>query len=83
MLTTVTSKNMITIPAEIGRQMGIKPGYRLDWSIAKREPETLKVKIVPDRATLAERLLGAGRKFAGNRDLIAELIREREEEDRY
>jgi AbrB family looped-hinge helix DNA binding protein len=30
MITTVTKKNMITIPAEVGRRFGIKPGYKLD-----------------------------------------------------
>jgi AbrB family looped-hinge helix DNA binding protein len=31
MITTVTQKNIITIPAEIGWRLGIKPSYRLDW----------------------------------------------------
>jgi AbrB family looped-hinge helix DNA binding protein len=76
MITTVTSKNMVTIPAEIGRRLGIKPGYRLDWQPVEGEEQIL-VRVIPDRAELARRLLGAGREFAPERDAVAELIRER------
>lgn len=80
MITTVTSKNMVTVPAEIGRQLGIKPGCRLDWSIAKNQPEMLTVKVIPTRGELARRLCGIGRKYFPKRDLVAELMREREED---
>ena len=80
MITTVTQKNMITIPAEIGRRLGIKPGYRLDWQPVEGKEEIL-VRVIPDRGELARRLLGAGRKFAPERDSIAELIQERAAED--
>jgi AbrB family looped-hinge helix DNA binding protein len=75
MITTVTTKNMISIPAEIGRRMGIKPGFRLDWE------ETLTARVIPDRGALAARLFGKGKGLAAGRDVIAELIREREKED--
>jgi AbrB family looped-hinge helix DNA binding protein len=76
MITTVTQKNMITIPAEVGRKLGIKPGYRLDWQPVEGKEEIL-VRVIPDRGELARRLLGAGRKFAPERDSIAELVQER------
>ena len=76
MLTTITRKNMVTIPAEIGRRLGIKPGYRLDWQPVEGKEEIL-VRVIPDRSELARRLLGAGRKFAPERDAVAELIQER------
>jgi len=76
MITTVTQKNMITIPAEVGRRLGIKPGYRLDWQPVEGKEEIL-VRVIPDRGELARRLLGAGRKFAPERDAVAELIQER------
>ncbi len=79
MITTVTQKNMITIPAEVGRHFGIKPGYRLDWQVMEGRDEIL-VRVIPDRAELARRLLGAGRRFASERDAVAELIAEREAE---
>lgn len=76
MITTVTRKNMVTIPAEIRRRFGIKPGYRLEWQPVERTDEIL-VRIIPDRAELARRLLGAGRQFSPERDAVAELIAER------
>ncbi len=76
MITTVTQKNMITIPAEVGRRFGIKPGFRLDWQPVEGKDEIV-VRVIPDRAELARRLLGAGRHFAPERDAVAELIAER------
>jgi bifunctional DNA-binding transcriptional regulator/antitoxin component of YhaV-PrlF toxin-antitoxin module len=76
MMTTVTEKNMVTIPSEVGRHYGIKPGYRLDWEMIEGKDEIL-VRVIPDRAELARRLLGAGRRFLPDRDAVAELIDER------
>ena len=76
MITTVTRKNMITIPAEVGRRFGIKPGYRLDWQPVEGKDEIL-VRIIPDRGELARRLLGAGRRYSPERDAVAELVAER------
>ena len=63
MITTVTQKNMITIPAEVRRHFGIKPGYRLDWQPVEGKDEIL-VRVIPDRGELARRLSGAGRRFS-------------------
>lgn len=71
---------MITIPAEVGRHFGIKPGYRLDWQPVEGKDEIL-VRVIPDRSELARRLLGAGRHFSPERDAVAELIAERAAED--
>ncbi len=79
MITTVTQKNMITIPAEVGRRFGIKPGYRLDWQPIEGKEEIL-VRVIPDRGELARRLLGAGRHFSPESDAVAEIIAERAEE---
>lgn len=79
MITTVTRKNMVTIPAEVGRKLGIKPGWKLDWQPVEGREEIL-VRVIPDRGELARRLLGAGRKFSPNRDAVAELVAERSAE---
>lgn len=79
MITTVTQKNMVTIPAEVGRRFGIRPGWRLDWQPVEGRDEIL-VRVIPDRGELARRLLGAGRQFSPERDSVAELIAEREAE---
>lgn len=79
MITTVTQKNMITIPAEVSHRLGIKPGWKLDWQLVEGKDEIL-VRVIPDRGELARRLLGAGRQFSPQRDSVAELIAEREAE---
>jgi len=79
MITTVTQKNMITIPAEVSCRLGIKPGWKLDWQLVEGKDEIL-VRVIPDRGELARRLLGAGRQFSPQRDSVAELIAEREAE---
>ena len=53
MITTVTGKNQITIPAELARELDIAPGTRLDW--AKGETGVLIVKVIPNRAIVRER----------------------------
>jgi AbrB family looped-hinge helix DNA binding protein len=76
MVTTVTQKNMVTIPAEVGRKLGIKPGWRLDWQPVEGKEEIL-VRVIPDRGERARRLLGVGRKLSPKRDAVAELVAER------
>lgn len=77
MITTITQKNMVTIPADLARRFGIKPGWKLDWQAVDGKDEIV-VRVIPDRAELARRLLGAGKKFSPQRDSVAELVAERE-----
>jgi AbrB family looped-hinge helix DNA binding protein len=79
MITTVTQKNMVAIPAEVARRFGIKPGWKLDWQPVEGTNEII-VRVIPDRGERARQLLGAGRKFSPDRDAVAELIAEREAE---
>ena len=76
MITTVTQKNMITIPAALGRQFGIRPGYRFHWQPVGERDEIL-VRVIPDRNELAWRLLGAGQRFSPERSAVDELLTER------
>lgn len=77
MITTITQKNMVTIPIDLARRFGIKPGWKLDWQAVEGKDEIV-VRVIPDRAELARRLLGAGKKFSPQRDSVAELVAERE-----
>lgn len=79
MQTTVTQKNMVTIPAEVGRLLKITPGCKLDWQPVEGKDEIL-VRVIPKRGDLARRLLGAGKHLAPERDAVAELVNERERE---
>ncbi len=76
MITTVTGKNQVTIPAELARECNIKAGTQLDWS--RDDDGTLRVKLLPSRGELARRLAGIGREWLKpGDDPIADLIRER------
>jgi len=79
MVTTVTDKNTVTIPSEVGRKLGIKTGWRLDWQPVEGRDEIL-VRVIPDRGEMARRLIGAGRRFSPDRDSVAELVAERASE---
>lgn len=85
MITTVTTKNMVTIPAELSRSMGIKPGYRLDWQRTEEGADEVRVRVIPARGDRARRLMGVAQHWSPERDAVAELIAERvreEEEER-
>ena len=81
MQTTVTTKNMVTIPAELSRRMGITPGCRLDWRQVDEGGDLVTVRVIPTRAELARRLFGAGKVWAPERDAVAELVEERLREE--
>lgn len=77
---TITGKNQITIPAAIVRELELEPGMQLEWEIG--ETRAVVVRPVESRAELARRIQGKWRHlFPPDYDPIAELIREREEED--
>ncbi len=77
MITTVTGKNQIKIPAELARQLQIEPGTSVDWSIG---PEgELLARVIPPRAALARQLAGVGRAWLPpGTDPVADLLRERD-----
>ncbi len=79
MKTTVTSKNMITIPMEIARKFGVKPGFSFDWFDTGR-PDEIAIRVIPDRKELSRRLKGAGKSYSPLRDSVHELLQERSEE---
>jgi AbrB family looped-hinge helix DNA binding protein len=79
-ITTVTGKNQVTIPAELARDLDIAPGTRLDWS--KGGDDSVIIRIVPSRAELARRLSGRGRKYLRpGSDPVQDLIDDRVRED--
>jgi antitoxin component of MazEF toxin-antitoxin module len=79
MITTITGKNQVTLPAEIVRELELTPGTQLKWSIGR--DGSLIATPQPKRAQRAAALHGAGRKFLPPgvdpvRDLIAERLQE-------
>jgi len=81
MESTVTTKNTTSIPVSISRSTGIRPGWKLDWNLGNR-PGELLVKVIPDRAEQARRLFGQGKEHGTGRGAVADLNRERDEDDR-
>ena len=82
MITTITGKNQVTVPAGIVTKAHMHPGTRLDWELADDE-STIRVRVLPDRATLASQLRGSGRKHKRRgASAVRNLVREREKEDR-
>jgi bifunctional DNA-binding transcriptional regulator/antitoxin component of YhaV-PrlF toxin-antitoxin module len=77
MQTTVTTKNMVTIPAELSRRMGITPGCRLEWEEGAAGSDEIRVRVIPTRSELARRLFGRGSRWSAERDSVAELVVER------
>lgn len=70
---------MVSVPAELARHFGIRPGYAFDWK-RSRHPEEMIVRVIPDPRVLARRMKGAGSRSGGRRSAVAELVRERAEE---
>ena len=81
MRTTVTTKNMITIPAELSRRHGISPGCQLDWEPGAEGSDVISVRVIPKRGDLARRLKGAGGRWSPEREAVVELVAERASED--
>ena len=80
MITTVTGKNQVTIPAQLVKALDIQPGTRIDWSMG--EDGIILARLVPQRGALARKVAGMGRNWAKQgTDPIADLIRERNQED--
>ena len=80
MITTVTGKNQITIPAKLASQLDIQPGTRLDWSVGS--DGVLIARPLPGRSELARRAAGMGRPWLpAGADPVADLVNERVRED--
>ncbi len=81
MTTTVTGKNQITIPAAMAARMNIAQGSRLFWK-AGRKPDQMVVRVLPGRAAMARKLMGAGARHAKGRKAVDELIAARAADDK-
>ena len=62
MITTVTGKNQITIPAAIANRMGLKSGSRIDWQLSSKSDE-IRCIVLPEPAVIAASLRGVGKRF--------------------
>ena len=81
MITTITGKNQVTVPAALASRANIRAGTKLDWELGDTE-DTLIVHVIPDPGTLAARLRGRGKRCKSREGSAVEnLIAERTRED--
>ncbi len=81
MITTLTGKNQITVPAEITKKLGLAPGARFEWAVGDR-PNRITITIKPTRKQMLERIRELGRKAQRpGVDDVAEFVQWREEDD--
>ena len=81
MITTVTGKNQVTVPAAIAVAEAIEPGTRLEWSATGRE-HVIEIRVLPSVAAVAAGLRGRGLRYRqGSGSAVESLVRERERED--
>ncbi|MFP4165878.1 MAG: AbrB/MazE/SpoVT family DNA-binding domain-containing protein [Opitutales bacterium] len=78
MKTTITGKNQVTLPAELVRELGWKPGTRLDWQ--KFDDNSLVARSQPSRGEIARRVMGRARAKPGT-DPVTDLQSIQEEKD--
>lgn len=80
MITKVTGKNQVTIPAELARKYHIEPGARLEWLEGSRKDE-IRVRVEPGPGEILKRVREIGAKYAGHGPDSAEVLRRMREED--
>jgi bifunctional DNA-binding transcriptional regulator/antitoxin component of YhaV-PrlF toxin-antitoxin module len=81
-ITTITGKNQITVPAEIVGKAGLKAGTRLDWRMTEREG-VIEVHVLPDPAALAAGLRGRGIAYRRSEGSVVDrLQQERDQEEK-
>jgi AbrB family looped-hinge helix DNA binding protein len=81
MVTKVTGKNQVTIPAALARELKITPGTRLEWSRG-REGDCLRIRVRPSpRVVLqsVQEMVGAYHIDPGK--ALAKLAKMRAEDD--
>ena len=82
MITKVTGRNQVTLPASVVHELGIERGAMIEW-IVEKKTNGGRFKILPSRGELAKSLFGAGAKYLKpGENWSKELCEEREREDR-
>jgi bifunctional DNA-binding transcriptional regulator/antitoxin component of YhaV-PrlF toxin-antitoxin module len=82
MISTVTGKQQVSIPASIARRAGLLRGAKLEWHLTG-DPDILRVRVLSDPATRAADLQGRGRAIRGRTgSAVARLVKERTDDAR-
>ena len=78
MTTILTEANQVTVPEEIVKQMGLKPGAKLEWTPGNTAG-TFVVDIVQNKRQLLDRVRELGQKL--DKRILDELIEDRTREE--
>jgi bifunctional DNA-binding transcriptional regulator/antitoxin component of YhaV-PrlF toxin-antitoxin module len=82
MISMVTGKRQLTVPAEVARSLSIDTGTEVEWLEGNRPGEVI-LKVRPSRSQQLSRLREIGGKYKGKgSDSSMILDREREQSDR-
>lgn len=80
MITTLTGKNQVTVPAKLVQELHLHTGVKLDWFIGPGN--ILCARRLASKRELSANLAGRGRRFmTPGADPIAALVAERARED--
>lgn len=80
-ITRITGKNQVTVPAEIAAKAGLRMGSRLEWQVTDK-PDVLQVRILPETSALAATVRGRGKPYAApGRSAVDGLVEERERDE--
>ena len=81
MITRVTGKNQVTVPAKLARELNIGPGTKLEWSRAKEEA-TIRIRVKPSaNAVLCQVQEKMAAYHIDPNAALADLQRMRDEDD--
>lgn len=78
MTTTLTETNQVTVPEEIVKQMGLKPGAKLEWTPGNIAG-TFVVDMVQSKRQLLDRVRELGKKL--DKRILDDLIEARVREE--
>ncbi len=82
MITRITGKNQVTVPARIVAMEGMEPGTRLEWIPTDRD-HVIEVRVLPNIAGVASTLRGRGARYAKQAGgAVDRLMGDRRREDR-
>jgi bifunctional DNA-binding transcriptional regulator/antitoxin component of YhaV-PrlF toxin-antitoxin module len=81
MVTRVTGKNQVTIPAALARQLGIVPCTKLDWRKGD-EANTISILVKPSVDAMLREVQELGAPYRVKaKEMLEDLNRMREEDD--
>ncbi|MBA4386683.1 MAG: hypothetical protein C0404_01810 [Verrucomicrobia bacterium] len=79
MVTIVTGKRQLTVPAEIARELGIEAGTSVDWE--RKDATSITLTVLPGRKQLIARAREIGRKYRDSGGDSATIIRRERDRD--